>query len=356
MRSPPSPAPLLLPLAAGGNREQSDNRRHRSNNHPPMPPSTPTEPTTSLPILQAAPPTPLRGGAEESISTFDIFKIGVGPSSSHTMGPWRAAQLFTAYLAGEGFLSSTVRVRTDLYGSLAKTGKGHGTDLAVILGLSGEDPVTCVVEGLHKRVEAIQAAGRLPLRAGHEVDFDHEADLLFHFDQTLPFHPNGIRFTALLSDGRLVSQIYYSVGGGFVVQENQALTGAHAVKLPFPGATGDAVLQHCRVNNFTLPQLVLANERAWRRDEQIRTGLLNIWREMQRCVYRGCHTGGTLPGGLNVVRRGKTMHDKLMAGRRVDGPGSTLANWLAALRTTRGDFQQTLKWVSTFALAVNEEN
>jgi L-serine dehydratase len=292
----------------------------------------------------------------ESISVFDIFKIGVGPSSSHTMGPWRAAQRFTRHLHDAGLLRSTLRVRTDLYGSLAKTGKGHGTDLAVILGLAGEDPVTCKVEGLHQRVEAIKASGHLHLRAEHQTDFDVDADLLFHFDQTLPFHPNGIRFTALLNDGRKVSQTYYSVGGGFVVQEGEVPAGAQAVRLPYPCETGEDVLRHCRDNGLTLPQMVLANERAWRTDEQIRSGLLQIWRAMQQCVYRGCHTGGVLPGGLNVVRRGQPMHDKLMAGRTTAGSGDTLSNWLSALRRTRGDFQQTLKWVSTFALAVNEEN
>ncbi|HZW05952.1 MAG TPA: L-serine ammonia-lyase [Phycisphaerales bacterium] len=313
----------------------------------------PPTPTSSRPLPQA---NAAAGRPLESISVFDIFKIGVGPSSSHTMGPWRAAQRFTRYLADQGLLASTLRVRTDLYGSLAKTGKGHGTDLAVILGLSGEDPVTCEVEGLHERVDAIKAAGRMSLAGTHAVEFDFDADLLFHFDQTLPFHPNGLRFTALTIDGRKVSQTYYSVGGGFVVQEGEVPAGAQAMKLPYPCETGEDVLRHCRENGLTLPQMVLANERAWRSDEQIGAGLRQIWRAMQECVYRGCHTGGVLPGGLNVVRRGKLMHDKLMAGRSIDGPGDTLGNWLSALRRTRGDFQQTLKWVSTFALAVNEEN
>jgi L-serine dehydratase len=293
----------------------------------------------------------------ESISVFDIFKIGVGPSSSHTMGPWRAAQRFTKHLHDTGLLKDTLRVRTDLYGSLAKTGKGHGTDLAVILGLSGEDPVTCKVEGLHERVDAIKSSGRMNLRGKHQTDFDPDADLLFHMDESLPFHPNGLRFTALLRDGRKVSQTYYSIGGGFVVQEGEAASGAQAVKLPCPCENGGDVLRHCRENNLNIPQVVLNNERAWRTDDQIRAGLLQIWRTMQECVYRGCHTGGVLPGGLNVVRRGQIMHDKLMAGRIVSGTsGDTVTDWINALRTTRADFRQTLKWVSTFALAVNEEN
>ena len=238
----------------------------------------------------------------ESISVFDIFKIGVGPSSSHTMGPWRAAQRFTRHLHDAGLLASTVRVRTDLFGSLAKTGKGHGTDLAVILGLAGEDPVTCVVEGLHERVEAIKSSGRLHLRAEHEADFDFDADVVFHMDQSLTFHPNGVRFTALLKDGKKASQTYYSIGGGFVVQEGETASGAQAVELPCPCDTGEDVLRHCRDHAMTIPQMVLQNERAWRTDDQIRTGLMQIWRAMQECVYRGCHTGGTLPGGLNVVR------------------------------------------------------
>jgi len=304
-----------------------------------------------------SPSHPLKTPSTESISVFDIFKIGVGPSSSHTMGPWRAAQRFTRHLHDAGLLAATLRVRTDLYGSLAKTGRGHGTDLAVILGLAGEDPVTCKVEGLHERVEAIKAAGRIHLRAEHEADFDFDADVVFHFDRTLPFHPNGLTFTALLSDGRRESQTYYSVGGGFVVQENEQVAGAHAVKLPYLCSTGEDVARYCAGDHLSVPQMVLANERVWRSDEQVRSGLLQIWRTMQECVYRGCHTGGVLPGGLNVIRRGKPMHDKLMAGRIVQGKsGDPIADWLSALRRTRGDFQQTLKWVSTFALAVNEEN
>ncbi|MBY0307575.1 MAG: L-serine ammonia-lyase, iron-sulfur-dependent, subunit alpha [Phycisphaerales bacterium] len=318
----------------------------------------PHAPAPSAPAPPAAPNPPVRRAPSmESISVFDIFKIGVGPSSSHTMGPWRAAQRFTRHLHDAGLLKSTVRVRTDLYGSLAKTGKGHGTDLAVVLGLAGEDPVTCKVEGLHERVEAIKSSGLIHLRAEHQAQFDPDADLLFHFDQTLPFHPNGLRFTALLGDGRKVSETYYSVGGGFVTQEGETASGAAAVKLPYPCDTGEDVLRHCRENSLTIPRMVLANERAWRTDAQVRAGLLQIWRAMQECVYRGCHTGGTLPGGLNVVRRAKVMHDKLMAGRIVTGPGGdAVTGWINALRTTRADFQQTLRWVTTFALAVNEEN
>ncbi|MFT3686855.1 MAG: serine dehydratase beta chain [Phycisphaerales bacterium] len=275
-------------------------------------------------------------------------------------GPLRTAQRFTRHLHDSGVLNDTLRVRTDLYGSLAKTGKGHGTDLAVILGLAGEDPVTCKVEGLHERVEAIKSSGRMHLRGEHETEFDPDADLLFHMDESLPFHPNGVRFTALLGGGgggRKVSETYYSIGGGFVVQEGETASGAQAVKLPCPCETGGDVLKHCREQRINIPQMVLNNERAWRSDDQIRAGLLQIWRTMQECVYRGCHTGGVLPGGLNVVRRGQIMHDKLMAGRIVAGnSGDAVTDWMNALRTTRADFRQTLKWVSTFALAVNEEN
>ncbi|MGH7130651.1 MAG: L-serine ammonia-lyase [Phycisphaerales bacterium] len=292
----------------------------------------------------------------EAISVFDIFKIGVGPSSSHTMGPWRAAQRFLAHLDAAGELHRTVRVRTDMYGSLAKTGKGHGTDIAVILGLSGEDPVTCRVEGLHDRVASICEKGEIYFRSEHRAEFDRDADLRFHMDEALPFHANGIRFTALLDDGRKSTQTYYSVGGGFVVQENERPTGARAVKLPYPAETAGEVEGHCKRNGLHVPAMMLANERAWRDEAEVRSGLLKIWRAMQECIWRGCRTDGVLPGGLNVTRRAKSIHDRLMSGRAQDPAHNDLDQWLTAVSRCRGDFQQILRWVNTFALAVNEEN
>jgi L-serine dehydratase len=297
----------------------------------------------------------------EAISTLDIFKIGVGPSSSHTMGPWRAAQRFIAQLAKHNLLHLTTSITTELYGSLAKTGKGHGTDVAVILGLIGEDPVTCVVEGLQERVDAIIEAGRLHLRACEQgaavgparpVGFEFSRHMILHMDQALPFHPNGVQFTAQLDDNRKVIERYYSVGGGFVVQESEEPGSSRSLQLPHPIDRAEDITLHLKATGVNLPGLVLINERAWRSDDATRDGLLSIWRTMQECVFRGCHTGGILPGGLGVVRRGQQMHERLMEGRKYD----TLDAWMRTLRTTRCEFQQILRWVSAFALAVNEEN
>jgi L-serine dehydratase len=294
----------------------------------------------------------------EAISVFDIFKIGVGPSSSHTMGPWRAAQAFVLKLRQDGNLPHTVRVVTDLFGSLAKTGHGHGTDIAVMLGLSGDDPVTCDTSTIDDRISAMKEAGRLRLGGSHGVDFAYLRDVVFHMDTTLPFHPNGVRFTAWLSDGRTVAETYYSVGGGFIVQENEQVTGSRAVKLPCPTERGDDLARWCRGLGKTIPEVVMENEHAWRSDAEVRAGLLVIWRTMAECMYRGCHTDGVLPGGLNVTRRAASMNRKLLQGSGSSGrwEHDDLDSWLEMVRHSTRDFQQVLRWVSTFALAVNEEN
>jgi len=307
--------------------------------------------------------------SEESISTFDIFKIGVGPSSSHTMGPWRAAQRFLQAVDDSvgsptqpGFMLIR-RVRVDLFGSLAKTGRGHGTDIAIILGLAGEDPVTCQTEGLTERFETIKAAGMLRLRGHPEarIGFDYGADMLFHMTTSLPFHPNGVTLTAEFADGSSQSETYYSVGGGFIVQEHDKAQGPRAVKLPFPIDKAEDLKQHCIKMGWNIPRVVLENERMWRSDEQIRSGLLRLWTTMTECMYRGCHTEGTLPGGLNVTRRAANMNGKIIHGTGVSSTGGgreydDVGGWLDVVRHSTREFQKILKWVSTFALAVNEEN
>ncbi len=311
------------------------------------------------------PATPVRVSAHEperpmeSISVFDIFKIGVGPSSSHTMGPWRAAQRFVEALVKRGEFDTVTRVRTDLYGSLAKTGHGHGTDVAVILALAGEDPVTCDTYGLMDRVEVIKQSGALRLKGSRRVGFSYERDIAFHFDTALPFHPNAMRFTATLQNGAEHAETYYSVGGGFVVQEHQPADERQQVALPFPVHEGHELLNHCARERATIPDIVMRNERAWRTDPEIRSGLLDIWRTMEACILRGCHTDGVLPGGLNVVRRAAGLNDKLLGDAHPQprsGPPPDLAAWKARVRARRWTFQEVLKWVSAFALAVNEEN
>ena len=288
----------------------------------------------------------------EQLSTFDIFKIGVGPSSSHTMGPWRAAQRFLAACRAGGVLETIVNVRCDLFGSLAKTGKGHGTDLAIVLGLLGEDPVTCDTSTLHERFQQVVDRERLALEGKRDLDFVLRRDIVFHFDTALPFHPNALTFTATLADGQQHAQTYYSVGGGFVVQEHESAEHDAEPRLPFPIETAADLLRHCQQHMLSIPQVVLANERAFRSDEQIRQQLAAIWTTMRECVFRGCTTPGVLPGGLGVVRRAAKLSAQALGDRKFASPDE----WQAAVRSSRDDFQDVLKWVSCFALAVNEEN
>jgi L-serine dehydratase len=288
----------------------------------------------------------------EAISVFDIFKIGVGPSSSHTLGPWRAAQRFVTRCRDLGLFDRVTRVRADLFGSLAKTGRGHGTDFAILLGLSGEDPVTCDVAQLHAKVEAIGAAGALRLGGARAVPFRPANDLVFHPAASLPFHPNGLTFTASLEGGGTHAETYYSVGGGFVVQEGETAGERHAVAVPLPVDTAADLLGHCRAHVLTIPEVVRRNELTWRGPDEIRDGLRRLWATMLECVFRGCHTEGTLPGALGVVRRAARINRGLLGGRAF----ATAEEWSEAVRHRGGGFRETLKWVSCFALAVNEEN
>ena len=288
----------------------------------------------------------------ESISVFDIFKIGVGPSSSHTMGPWRAAQRFLAIARERGEFDRIASVRVDLFGSLAKTGKGHGTDIAVLMGLTGEDPVTCDPAAIHPKVASIRLHKKMHLGGVREIPFEYEADLLFHRAETLPFHPNGLRFTASLDDGSSFSETFYSIGGGFVVREGDPEGGARPAGLPMPIDSTSDLIRHCRDQGLTIPEVVRANERMWRTDEAIDQDLMRLWHEMKQCVFLGCHTSGILPGGLNVVRRAASMNRKRLG----DVKFSDADAWMAAIRSGGREFREILGWVSCFALAVNEEN
>jgi L-serine dehydratase len=288
----------------------------------------------------------------ESISTFDIFKIGVGPSSSHTMGPWRAAQRFLSQCRALGLFDRIERVRVDLFGSLAKTGKGHGTDFAVLLGLSGDDPVTCDTRQIHTKVTAIIANGYIFLDDRKSITFHPAGDLVFNPQVTLPFHPNGLTFTATLDDSSEHVETYYSIGGGFVVQENEQLDERRSISLPLPIETAADLQRHAREQMLDIPGVVLRNELAWRTADEIISGIERIWQAMRDCIYRGCHAEGILPGPLGVVRRAGPMHHRLL-GRRTY---SNIDQWAEVIRLSDGGFQEILRWVSCFALAVNEEN
>lgn len=288
----------------------------------------------------------------EAISVFDMFKVGVGPSSSHTIGPWRAAEAFLATLRDRSEFDRVEGVQVDLYGSLAKTGMGHGTDRAVMLGLAGWDPETCETSDIPSAIHSIGESKSLELAGSKRISFNPLDDIVFHFDTTLPFHPNGMRFRATLDDGTAHEETYYSIGGGFVTQEGRQPEGARAVALPMPIESASDLLRHCRDSGLTIPEVVRRNERAWRSDEEIDRGLDRIWSAMRDCIYRGCQTEGTLPGGLEVVRRAAGMSRRLLGGRSCPDVHA----WIEAVRSSGQSFGETIKWVSAFALAVNEEN
>lgn len=286
----------------------------------------------------------------ERISVFDIFKIGIGPSSSHTMGPWRAAQRFLRELSRP--LDDIAAVQVDLYGSLAKTGKGHGTDLAVMLGLNGDDPVTIPVPDVQSNIERINQLKKIQLGGAVPLPFNPEQDILFHFDQSLPYHANGLTFRAFYKDGHGESHTYYSVGGGFVVKEGEE-NETSPVVLPFPIDEAEDLRRWCRQENQSIAEIVLRNELVWRSAEKVKSDLMGIWNCMKACAYIGAHTDGVLPGGLEVARRAAAISRRLLGEKvQVNNP----EEWIAEIRACRWDFQETLKWVSCFALAVNEEN
>ena len=290
--------------------------------------------------------------SHEAISVFDILKIGVGPSSSHTLGPWRAAQKFVKTLSDRNLLQQTISVRVILYGSLAKTGKGHGTDIAIQLGLCGEDPVTFDVQAINSRIADIAAMKELLLGGLHEVSFDPREDIEFLFSESLPFHPNAVTFLAECRNGEAVSETYYSVGGGFVVKEGEEKSSNATIQLPFPINNADDLLHWCMKTGMSINEVVMENEHAWRPEKQTREGLLNIWKVMSECIYRGCHTEGILPGGLNVKRRAAELNKKLLGRKKYNDYQS----WIATIRAGGNSFKYILDWVSCFALAVNEEN
>ena len=288
----------------------------------------------------------------EPISVFDIFKIGIGPSSSHTLGPWRAAQRFLDTLRSKNLLFEVRAIKVLLYGSLAKTGTGHGTDIAVQLGLSGEDPVVFDVHNIHAKIKDIAAMKEIVLGGQHEVPFDPREDIEFLMNETLPFHSNALSFLATLRSGDGLAETYYSIGGGFVKKEGESIPSAGIQQLPFPIDDANDILHWSRKTGLAIHEIVWENENAWRPEQETRDGLLNIWRVMKECIYRGCHVEGTLPGGLEVRRRAASLNKKLLKGASYED----YDGWLRAVQQSGSGFHLVLDWVSCFALAVNEEN
>jgi L-serine dehydratase len=289
---------------------------------------------------------------KEQISVFDIFKIGIGPSSSHTLGPWRAAQQFTSSLVQQNLLHDVETVKILLYGSLAKTGKGHGTDVAILLGLTGADPVTFDVEAVTPTFEKIQHNKELNLAGNWIIQFDYNEDLLFLLTESLPFHPNAVTFQAFLKTGKAFSATYYSIGGGFVVKEGEDDSEKKQVDLPFPVEKAKELLHWCLSTGLKVSEIVLENETAWRPESVTKAGILQHFKVMKDCIYRGCHTAGVLPGGLNVARRASALNKRLIANKDYQNYDT----WINAIRAGGNGFNYTLDWVSCFALAVNEEN
>src|SRR6185437_541746 len=264
-------------------------------------------------------------------SLFDLFKVGIGPSSSHTVGPMRAAYLFATGLEAEGKLAAAARVQVDLYGSLALTGRGHGTPRGLLLGLSGEKPDTVD--------PSAQYHGPNILLAGsHSIPFDPETDIHFHPRSVLPFHSNGMRFTAFDGGGGEISNsVYYSIGGGFVVREGQSENESGRAPAPYLFQSGEELLKIGEKTGLRIHEIMLADERTWRSDEEIRAGIRRIWQVMQECTERGLATEGILPGGLNVRRRAPARYRKLTAAHKAD-------------------LLDPMDWLNVFAMAVNEEN
>ncbi len=290
--------------------------------------------------------------SHEAISVFDMFKIGVGPSSSHTLGPWRAAQRFTNSLVEKNLLDEVSGIRVFLYGSLAKTGIGHGTDIAVQLGLSGDDPVTFAVNNIDAKIADIRHMKKILIAGKHEIDFDPAEDIEFLMSESLPFHPNALSFLVTLNNGDNFAETFYSVGGGFVVKEGEASNAKDEISLPFPVNTSNELLHWCMKTGMNISDVVLENESAWRSEKETKEGVLNIWRVMKECIYRGCHVEGILPGGLQVKRRAAGLNKKLMNGR----PYTDYDTWLKLVKEGGNNFTYILDWVSCFALTVNEEN
>jgi L-serine dehydratase len=279
-----------------------------------------------------------------AISTFDLFKIGIGPSSSHTVGPMRAARMFALALREAGLLDQVQRVRSELYGSLGATGKGHGTDKAVLLGLEGEEPDQVNPDTVDHHLERIRSQQCVRLLGAYPVHFSERDDLVFLRRETLPFHPNGMRFVAYSADGlMLLEKTYYSVGGGFVVSKdalgNTALLPDPRLP-PYPFRSGDDILKLCAQHGMSVAQLMWQNELTWRSAEEIRADLMTIWRTMQACVQRGLETEGVLHGGMKVRRRAPGLYRQL-----VQTPEASLKDQLTII-----------DWVNLYAMAVNEEN
>ncbi|MDC1194208.1 L-serine ammonia-lyase [Crocinitomicaceae bacterium] len=289
----------------------------------------------------------------ECISIFDMLKIGVGPSSSHTLGPWRVAMRFMDIIALEEDISELTNIKIDLYGSLSLTGKGHATDIAVVMGLCGNDPKTFPVEQIQGDIDSIQKMKKIPLNALQFIDFAWDKDIVFQ-KKFLPFHPNGITITGIFKTKKRV-ETFFSIGGGFVVQkERKRAKKKYEIfqTYPYPIENGADLLKTCAEQNKRINEIVFENELSTHSEDEVNSGIQKIWEVMLDSMYVGCHTEGTLPGGLEVSRRAFGMHAKLIGDRKYTNQDE----WITSIRNTTVAFREILKWVSCYALAVNEVN
>ncbi len=289
---------------------------------------------------------------KESISVFEIIKVGIGPSSSHTMGPWRAATSFLNYLNEKNKLSEVTEIKTYLFGSLAKTGIGHGTDIAIMMGLSNEDFTTIETDKIIEKVEQIKQSGLIYISESQTISFNYKEHIIFDFIKNLDYHPNGMRFDALSKNGVIVSREYFSVGGGFIVTKDSKHVAKNPIKTKYPCHTEQDILKTCNKLNLKISELIMLNETAWRSEIEIRKHALYIWNEIKQCIFRGINKSGVLPGGLNVRRRAYDLNKNLTHGQKF----KSADEWVNAIKQGPRDFLSVSKWVTVFALAVNEEN
>jgi L-serine dehydratase len=276
-----------------------------------------------------------------NVSIFELFKIGIGPSSSHTVGPMRAAKSFVETAEKNGYLSQSIRIQIDLYGSLALTGKGHGTDLAVLLGAQGEAPDLIDPNLIPNKMLTIRQNKQLRLNEQHLIHFDEAHDLRFHYLKSLPFHPNGMCFSLFDQQGTLLfTETYYSIGGGFIVNETETHASPPPDKapVPYPFTTGRELLNHCEKTGLSIAKIMLENEKAWHSESEIKAWVLKIWSVMKNCIDRGCIESGILPGGLKVKRRAHMIRTQLAEQDKAGLP------------------RDEMNWINLYALAVNEEN
>ncbi len=289
----------------------------------------------------------------ESISVFEIIKVGIGPSSSHTMGPWNAAENFLKQIKTNHRINDVKEVYVEFFGSLAKTGIGHGTDVAGMLGLSGENFKKIDTSLIDEKINTIKTQNQLILGGEKKIPFIYGKHLVLNMNKSLDYHPNGMIFKAIFEDGKILEQDYYSVGGGFVATKNENSMQKTCIRTLYPCHSGEDILRNVEKLEFTnISDLVFLNEESWRTKTETKTEALYIWNQIKECVYKGISKDGILPGGLNVSRRASALNRKLLG----DATWSSMDEWYQKVADAEENFNNINKWVSCFALAVNEEN